>query len=83
MATVTVSSKFQIVIPTEVRERHVGKIISIWEVPDHEVAVPEEARTRDWVLQIAYAMLPRLASGELFRPDGNQIRRGFPGHPRT
>ena len=38
----------------EVRERHVGKIISIWEVPDHEVAVPEEARTRDWVLQIAY-----------------------------
>ena len=38
----------------EVRERHVGKIIAIWEVPDHEVALPEDLRTRDWVIQIAY-----------------------------
>ncbi len=39
---------------SEVRERHVGKIISIWEVPDHEFSLPHDLRTRDWVLQIAY-----------------------------
>ncbi|HAW11243.1 MAG TPA: ribulose 1,5-bisphosphate carboxylase [Chloroflexi bacterium] len=38
----------------EVRERHVGKIIGIWEIPDHEVSVPGDLRTRDWILQIAY-----------------------------
>lgn len=38
----------------EVRERHVGKIIAIWEVPDHEVTLPDDLRTRDWILQIAY-----------------------------
>ena len=38
----------------EVRERHAGKIIGIWEVPDHEASVPEDEQTRDWVLQIAY-----------------------------
>ena len=38
----------------EVRERHVGKVIAIWELPDHEVSVPEDISTRDWVLQIAY-----------------------------
>ena len=38
----------------EVRERHAGKIIGIWEVPDHEASLPDDLRTRDWVLQIAY-----------------------------
>ena len=38
----------------EVRERHVGKVVAIWELPDHEVALPEGIVTRDWVLQIAY-----------------------------
>jgi 2,3-diketo-5-methylthiopentyl-1-phosphate enolase len=38
----------------EVRERHVGKVIAIWEIPDHEDSVPDDLRTRDWVLQIAY-----------------------------
>jgi 2,3-diketo-5-methylthiopentyl-1-phosphate enolase len=37
-----------------VRQRHVGKIVAIWEVPDHEFAVPGGTATRDWVLQIAY-----------------------------
>ena len=37
-----------------IRERHVGKIVGIWEVPDHEYAVPEGTSVRNWVLQIAY-----------------------------
>jgi 2,3-diketo-5-methylthiopentyl-1-phosphate enolase len=45
---------------SEVRERHVGKIVALWEVPDYEVGVgdgPAEAdkvTARTWVLQIAY-----------------------------
>ena len=38
----------------EVRRRHVGKIVAIWEIPDHEVSLPDDLKTRDWVLQIAY-----------------------------
>jgi len=37
-----------------VRQRHVGRIIAIWEVPDNEYSIPEDATTRDWVIQIAY-----------------------------
>lgn len=51
------SSGTWVTLPYEtdiVRERHVGKVLSIWELPDHEVSVPDEAVTRDWVLQIAY-----------------------------
>jgi len=38
----------------EVRKRHVGRIVSIWEVPDYEVAVPEGVAERSWVIQIGY-----------------------------
>lgn len=38
----------------EVRQRHAGKIIAIWEVPDYEHAVPEDTVARNWVLQFAY-----------------------------
>ena len=38
----------------EVRQRHTGKIVAIWEVPDFEESVPDDLRTRNWVLQIAY-----------------------------
>jgi 2,3-diketo-5-methylthiopentyl-1-phosphate enolase len=51
------SSGTWVTLPHEteaVRGRHVGKIVSIWEVPDHEVEVPADRVVRDWVLQIAY-----------------------------
>ena len=38
----------------EVRRRHVGKVVAIWEVPDYETGVPGEITARTWVLQIAY-----------------------------
>ena len=37
-----------------IRERHAGRVVAIWEVPDHETAVPAGRDTRDWVIQIAY-----------------------------
>ncbi len=37
-----------------IRQRHVGKVLAIWEAPDYEDAVPEDVTTRMWVLQIAY-----------------------------
>ena len=37
-----------------IRQRHVGKVVAIWEVPDYEDAVPEDVTARTWVLQIAY-----------------------------
>ncbi len=37
-----------------VRERHVGRIISIWETPDYECAVPEGVTERNWVIRIGY-----------------------------
>ena len=38
----------------EVRQRHTGKIVAIWEVPDFEESVPDDVDARNWVLQIAY-----------------------------
>ncbi len=38
----------------EVRERHVGRIVSIWEIPDHECSIPSDLTQRSWVIQIAY-----------------------------
>jgi 2,3-diketo-5-methylthiopentyl-1-phosphate enolase len=38
----------------EVRERHLGKVVGLWEVPDHEVSLPEGVTARNWVFQIAY-----------------------------
>jgi 2,3-diketo-5-methylthiopentyl-1-phosphate enolase len=51
------SSGTWVTLPHEtetVRGRHVGKILSIWEVPDHEVELPPDLAVRDWVIQIAY-----------------------------
>ena len=36
------------------RERHAGRVIAIWEVPDNETGVPDDQPYRDWLLQIAY-----------------------------
>ncbi len=51
------SSGTWVTLPGEsdvVRARHVGRVISIWEVPDHEYAVPEGVTERNWVIQIGY-----------------------------
>lgn len=51
------SSGTWVALPGEsdvVRTRHVGRIISIWEVPDYESAVPEGVTERTWVIQIGY-----------------------------
>jgi 2,3-diketo-5-methylthiopentyl-1-phosphate enolase len=37
-----------------IRQRHAARVVSIWEVPDHETAPPADRDARDWVLQIAY-----------------------------
>lgn len=37
-----------------VRQRHVGRILAIWEVPDNEYALPEDSDVRNWVIQIGY-----------------------------
>ncbi|APC08150.1 RuBisCO large subunit C-terminal-like domain-containing protein [Neomoorella thermoacetica] len=38
----------------EVREKHVAKVVGIYEVPGHEFEVPAEAGTRQFVFQLAY-----------------------------
>jgi 2,3-diketo-5-methylthiopentyl-1-phosphate enolase len=37
-----------------VRERHAGRVVAIWEVPDHEMSEGSGTRERDWVIQIGY-----------------------------
>ena len=37
-----------------IRERHAGRVIAMWEVPDHESPVAADGDPRDWVIQIAY-----------------------------
>jgi len=37
-----------------IRERHAGRVVAIWEVPDHESPVAHDHGARDWVIQIAY-----------------------------
>ena len=37
-----------------IRERHAGRVIAVWEVPDHETGGPADADGRSWVLQVAY-----------------------------
>ena len=37
-----------------IRDRHAGRVIGVWEVPDHEMAQPVSSDLRPWVLQIAY-----------------------------
>lgn len=51
------SSGTWVTLPNEtetVRQRHVAKIIGVWEIPDNEFEVPRGTETRDWVLQFAY-----------------------------
>lgn len=38
----------------EVRERHVAKVIGIYETPSYEFEVPEEVKTRHFIFQLAY-----------------------------
>ncbi len=38
----------------EVRERHVAKVVSIYEIPAHEFEVPPEEKVRRFVFQLAY-----------------------------
>ena len=33
-----------------IRQRHAARVVAIWEVPDHETAVPVDHDTRDWVI---------------------------------
>jgi 2,3-diketo-5-methylthiopentyl-1-phosphate enolase len=37
-----------------VLKRHIGRVISIWEVPDYECSVPETVTERTWIIQIGY-----------------------------
>lgn len=37
----------------EIRQRHLGRVISLWEVPDYENGLPNQ-EMRYWVFQIAY-----------------------------
>lgn len=37
-----------------IRDRHGGRIVALWEVPDRERRGPRRAPFRDWVIQIAY-----------------------------
>jgi ribulose 1,5-bisphosphate carboxylase large subunit-like protein len=37
-----------------VRERHAGRVVAIWEIPDHELANGGIQGPRDWVIQIGY-----------------------------
>ena len=39
---------------SEVRRKHLGKVISVYEVPDYEMGLPKELDTRKYILQIAY-----------------------------
>ncbi len=51
------SSGTWVTLPGEsnvVRERHVGRIVAIWEIPDYEDAVPQDITNRNWVIQIGY-----------------------------
>jgi 2,3-diketo-5-methylthiopentyl-1-phosphate enolase len=38
----------------EIRQRHLGRIISLWEVPDHENSLPDVLARREWIFQVAY-----------------------------
>ncbi len=52
----------------ELRRAHVGRVVALWEVPDHEYEVPRSVETRTYVVQIAYphvnfgAQIPMLLS---------------------
>lgn len=37
-----------------IRQRHLGRVVSLWEVPDHENSLPPDISRRNWIFQIAY-----------------------------
>ena len=38
----------------EVRAKHVAKVINVFEAPYHEYVVPDDVKTRQWVVQVAF-----------------------------
>ena len=38
----------------EVRARHVAKVVNVFEAPYHEYIVPDDVKTRQWVVQVAF-----------------------------
>jgi 2,3-diketo-5-methylthiopentyl-1-phosphate enolase len=38
----------------EIRRRHLGRVISLWEAPDFENSLPDEVTRRSWIFQVAY-----------------------------
>jgi 2,3-diketo-5-methylthiopentyl-1-phosphate enolase len=39
-----------------IRQRHQGRVISLWEAPDHENSLPEGVQRRNWIFQVAYPL---------------------------
>lgn len=37
-----------------IRERHLGRVISLWESPDYENSLPGDDVRRNWIFQVAY-----------------------------
>ena len=37
-----------------IRQRHLGRIVSLWEIPDYENSLPDGTTRRDWIFQVAY-----------------------------
>lgn len=76
-----------------VRERHAGRVVAIWEVPDHEMSEGVGTGARDWIIQVGYpahnigAQIPLLlatvygecASSGLVKLIDLQLPRSFVG----
>ena len=41
----------------EVRRKHVGKVVGVYEVPDYEMGVPEEIEERAYIVQMAFPFI--------------------------
>jgi len=41
----------------EVRERHLARMIGMWEVPGYQIQVPEDAKERHFILQLAFPVI--------------------------
>ncbi|MDD3840794.1 MAG: RuBisCO large subunit C-terminal-like domain-containing protein [Clostridia bacterium] len=41
----------------EMRRKHVAKVVSLYEIPDYEYVVPPDAKTRTYIIQIAYPIV--------------------------
>ncbi len=40
----------------DVRSRHAGRVVALWEVPDHELAEPAVTDGSTWIIQVAYPL---------------------------